>query len=164
MSRAYLSLGSNVDAERHIRAALAALRARFAGCRISTIYRSRAVGFEGDDFINLAAVIETRLSPRALRDWLRALEHRHGRDRSQPRYSDRTLDIDILLFDDPSLSDEELDLPRREILRFAHVLKPLADLAPDLVHPTEHRTMAELWASADMDRQALVAIELPGLE
>jgi 2-amino-4-hydroxy-6-hydroxymethyldihydropteridine diphosphokinase len=160
VSLVYLSLGSNVDAEYHIRAGIEALRRTFSGCRLSPVYRSRAVGFEGRDFINLAAVIETSMEPLELRSWLRGLEDRYGRDRAQPRFSDRTLDIDILLIDDRVMHTEELDLPRAEILKFAHVLKPLADLAPDLVHPTEHRTLGEIWLRSGMDESGLSPIEL----
>lgn len=151
MSRIYLSLGSNIDAEYHIRAALEALRAAFPGCQFSPVYRSRAVGFEGDDFLNLAAMVETDMEPRQLRMWLRDLEDRHGRNRKQPRFSDRTLDIDILLIDAPVVCSEELDVPRAEILKFAHVLKPLADLAPDLVHPGTGQTLSQLWRDSGLD-------------
>ncbi len=160
MSTAYLSLGSNVDAERHICSAIRALNATFAECRISRIYRSTAVGFEGDDFINLVASIRTHLSPDDLRLYLRDLEDRFGRDRSQPKFSDRTLDIDILLYDDLVIDSPELKLPRPEILKFAHVLRPLADLAPDYVHPVENRTAAELWADSGLQGIGLEEIEL----
>ena len=160
MSRAYLSLGSNVNAEEHIGAAMAALEKTFPVCRFSPIYRSRAVGFDGDDFINLAAMIETGLEPLELRAWLRELEDRYGRDRNQPRFSDRTLDIDILLFDDLVIDSAELDVPRAEILKFAHVLKPLADLAPALEHPTDGRTISAIWEQSGLDDSVLEKIEL----
>jgi 2-amino-4-hydroxy-6-hydroxymethyldihydropteridine diphosphokinase len=163
MSWAYLSLGSNVDAEHHIRAAVCALEETFAQCRLSPIYRSRAVGFSGDDFVNLVACVRTGLSPEELRCYLRDLEDRHGRDRNGPKFSDRTLDIDILLYDDLVLSGPGLQLPRPEIMKFAHVLKPLADLAPGLRHPVEHKTMSELWATAGLQEVELEEIELePG--
>jgi 2-amino-4-hydroxy-6-hydroxymethyldihydropteridine diphosphokinase len=160
VSRAYLSLGSNINAEYHIRAAMEALRAAFPGCRFSPVYRSRAVGFEGEDFINLAAVVETEMEPGQLRTWLRDLEDRHGRNRKQPRFSDRTLDIDILLIDPPVTGNEGLDLPRSEILVYAHVLKPLADLAPDLVHPIARKTLARLWRDSGMDDSEIEQIDL----
>jgi len=160
VSRVYLSLGSNVDAEFHIRVAIEALNATFGHCRLSPVYRSRAVGFEGDDFINLAAEIETDMDPMALRGWLRRLEDRYGRDRSLPRFSDRTLDVDILLIGDRVMHTEELVLPRPEILKFAHVLRPLAELAPNLVHPTRKLTLAELWRGSGLDDSGLEEIVL----
>jgi len=146
MSKAYLSLGSNLDAEANLRGAITALRGRFGAVVVSPMYRTRAVGFEGPDFLNAAAVIDVSLDPQALNDWLHALEDAHGRDRNGPRFGDRTLDIDIVLFDDRVLSGAgNLVLPRPE-LRHAFVLRPLADIAPDVVVPGDGRTLAQLWA------------------
>ncbi len=146
MSRAYLSLGSNLEPERHLRAALAELRARFGDIVVSPVYRCRAVGFDGPDFLNLATAIDTDLAPAALNDWLHALEDRHGRRRDVPRFSSRTLDVDIVLYDDLVMQGEgHLELPRSE-LKHAFVLKPLTDIAPQAVHPVSGKTMAQLWA------------------
>ena len=101
--------------------------------------------FEGNNFINLVAEVDTDLSPINLKRWLFELENRHGRARDVPKFSDRTLDIDILLYDDLYLLSPELEIPREEILEYAHVLKPLADLAPGLLHPVRRKTIAELW-------------------
>ncbi|MDI9237848.1 2-amino-4-hydroxy-6-hydroxymethyldihydropteridine diphosphokinase [Lysobacter sp. LF1] len=145
MSRAYLSLGSNVDAVVHLRAAVQALRERFGDVVLSPVYRTRAVGFDGPDFHNAAAIVETDLDPHALNAWLHALEDAHGRDRSGPRYGDRTLDIDIVLFDDRVLEGAgNLRIPRPE-LKHAFVLRPLAEIAPDVVVPGVGLTLAELW-------------------
>lgn len=147
MSRAYLSLGSNLQPERHLPGAIAALRARFGAVVVSPVYRTRAVGFDGNDFCNAAAVIDTDLEPQALNDWLHALEDAHGRDRSGPRYGDRTLDVDIVLFDDRTLDGPgHLRIPRPE-LQHAFVLKPLADIAAQVVVPGTGRTLAQLWAA-----------------
>jgi 2-amino-4-hydroxy-6-hydroxymethyldihydropteridine diphosphokinase len=149
MGTACLSLGSNVDPERHLRIAVAALRARFgdAHVRVSSAYRFPAVGFDGPDFVNAAAVVDTGLAPEALNDWLHALEDANGRDRSGPRYGDRTLDIDIVLYDDRVIEGPgHLRVPRGE-LRHAFVLKPLAEIAPDATHPVEGTTLRALWAA-----------------
>ena len=146
MSRAYLSLGSNLDPERNIASALEALRARFGTLIVSPTYRTAAVGFEGPDFLNLAVGLDTDLAPQALDDWLHALEDRHGRDRSGARFSSRTLDVDLLLYDDLVLRGERnLELPRPELARDAFVLQPMADIAPDVVHPTLGRSLGALW-------------------
>lgn len=160
MSTAYLGLGSNIHARRHIGSGIDALREEFGGVELSPIYRARAVGFAGDDFINLVARVETRLAPLDLKAFLHALEDRHGRDRSQPKFSDRTLDIDILLYDDLWLLSPELEIPRDEILSSAHVLRPLAELAPELPHPALRRSFARLWDEFAGDRAGLAAIEL----
>lgn len=145
MPTAYLSLGSNLDPARHLREGIDALRERFGDVAVSAIYRFPAVGYTGPDFLNAAAAIRTDLSPEALNAWLHALEDAHGRDRSGPRYSDRTLDIDIVLYDDlVAEGSGNLRIPRDE-LRHAFVLKPLAEIAADALHPVEQRTIAELW-------------------
>ena len=147
MARVYLSLGSNQQPQQYLRAALDELRARFGAIDVSPAYRSKAVGFDGPDFVNLAVGLDTELAPEALNDWLHALEDRHGRRRDVPRYSDRTLDVDIVLYDDLVRRGEgHLDLPRKE-LQHAFVLRPLADIAPGLRHPVDGRSMAELWAA-----------------
>jgi 2-amino-4-hydroxy-6-hydroxymethyldihydropteridine diphosphokinase len=157
MGRAYLSLGSNLEPRRHLRAAVEALRARFPLLALSPAYRFPAVGFSGPDFLNAAAVIDSDLPPEALDAWLHALEDAHGRDRSGPRYGDRTLDIDIVLYDDRVLDGPgHLRLPRPE-LRHAFVLKPLAEIAPDAVEPRSGQTLAALWRAHPQHAEAFAA-------
>jgi len=160
MSTAYLGLGSNVNARNNIAASIAALRETFTEVRLSPAYRTEAIGFDGDDFINLTAAIKTRLQPIELKHFLNELEDRHGRLRNVPKFSDRTLDIDILLYDDLYLVSPQLQIPRREIMVFAHVLKPLADLAPHLVHPVCRKPLSEIWRDYTGDRQGLHEIKL----
>ena len=161
MSTAWLGLGSNVNAKNHIRAGINELRERFERVSLSPIYTSASVGFEGNDFINLVARIETDLHPLELRDYLRDLEDRYGRKRNVPKFSDRSLDIDILLYDDLVLLSPVLEIPRAEIMKFSHVLKPLADLDPDLVHPVKLITIAEIWESSGLDDGCLSLMSLP---
>lgn len=147
MARVYLSLGSNVEPQRHLTAALGELRERFGALAVSPAYRTRSVGFDGADFVNLAVGLDTDLSPQELNDWLHALEDRHGRRRDVPRFSDRTLDLDIVFYD--ALVTEgpgHLQIPRDE-LKHAFVLRPIADIAPQFAHPVSGHSMAELWAA-----------------
>lgn len=156
MARVYLSLGSNQEPHRYLRAALDELREHFGPLAISPAYRSAAVGFDGADFINLAVGLDTELDPISLNDWLHALEDRHGRRRDVPRYADRTLDVDIVLYDDlVTKGPGHLDIPRKE-LKHAFVLKPIADIAPELRHPVSGQSMAELWAAFPAEREPLV--------
>ncbi|QNP41804.1 2-amino-4-hydroxy-6-hydroxymethyldihydropteridine diphosphokinase [Lysobacter solisilvae (ex Woo and Kim 2020)] len=168
MSKAYLSLGSNREPEQHLRAAIAALREQFGTIVLSEVYRTRAVGFDGGDFLNAAAIVDTALDPFALNAWLHALEDAHGRDRSGPRFGDRTLDIDIVLFDDlvlhgdghpGSSPGQALQIPRDE-LKHAFVLRPLAEIAPDVVVPGTARTLAQLWAAHADRATPMESVEL----
>ena len=137
------------------------MRERFGEIAVSPAYRSKSVGFDGADFVNLAVGLDTELSPEALNDWLHALEDRHGRRRDVPRYADRTLDIDIVLYDMLVLDGPgHLQIPRNE-LQHAFVLRPLADIAPQLRHPRSGLSMAELWAAFPLQREPLVVEPLP---
>ncbi len=149
----YLGLGSNVDARRNLASGLAELRDRFGRVECSPVYRSAAVGFDGEDFLNACCRLRVDLEPAALKAWLTDLEDRHGRRRDLPKFADRTLDIDVLLYGSRTGRFGELVLPRGEILKYAHVLKPLADLAPDLAHPQTGRSFAEHWAAFEGDRR-----------
>ena len=145
--QAYLSLGSNIAPEDNLRKAVAALRERFGAVVVSPVYRTPAVGFDGPDFLNAVAVIESDIHPFALNDWLHALEIAQGRDRRDASYSNRPLDIDIIYFGDLVLEGPgDFQLPRPE-LHHAFVLKPLADVAPHFVDPLRHVTLDRLWAA-----------------
>jgi 2-amino-4-hydroxy-6-hydroxymethyldihydropteridine diphosphokinase len=160
MGVALLSLGSNLEPRRHLAAAAAALRQRFPGVRFSPVYRVPAVGFDGPDFLNAGAVLETDLQPAALDAWLHALEDAQGRRRDVPRFSSRTLDIDLVFYDDCVLQGPgNLQLPRPE-LKHAFVLKPLADLVPEFVDPVSGRSLSALWRAHAEHAAPPVAHEL----
>ncbi|MCC6757367.1 MAG: 2-amino-4-hydroxy-6-hydroxymethyldihydropteridine diphosphokinase [Arenimonas sp.] len=145
MAKAYLSLGSNLEPEKHLDAAVKALRETFGEVALSDRVRTAAIGFDGPDFVNGAAVIETDWDVYRLNDWLHALEDAHGRRRDVPRFSSRTLDIDIVFYDDLILDGPgNLRIPRPE-LKHAFVLQPLAQIAPDFVNPETGKTLAEAW-------------------
>lgn len=160
MNVAFLGLGSNIDAAANITSGIRALRETFTDVALSPAYRARAVGFEGTDFINLVARVRTTMTPLELKRYLHELEDRHGRNRRAPKFSNRTLDIDILLYDDLYLISPELEIPREEILTAAYVLRPLADLAPELLHPVRRETLAELWRQFPDRDSGLERIEL----
>ncbi|MCB1581734.1 MAG: 2-amino-4-hydroxy-6-hydroxymethyldihydropteridine diphosphokinase [Xanthomonadales bacterium] len=141
----FLGIGSNVNRQKNIKSALNYLACSFKSLQVSPVYQSVAFGFEGQDFYNLVVKLETVFTPHPLKDWLQNIENIHGRDRSKPRYSDRTLDIDLLLCDGLIIDDGVVQVPRTEILKRDYVLKPLQDLAPDLIHPVAQKRLAELW-------------------
>jgi 2-amino-4-hydroxy-6-hydroxymethyldihydropteridine diphosphokinase len=144
MAQVYVSIGSNIEREKNIRAGVQELREQFGDIVLSPVYESISVGFEGDNFYNLAAGFSTDLSVDKLNKALGAIEDRHGRDRSGPRFSSRTLDIDLLLYDDV-ISDAGCVLPRPEIYKNAFVLKPLADIAGDIIDPLKTHNYHVIW-------------------
>ncbi len=145
MPRIYVSIGSNVERERNIRAAVRALRQGFGAVATSPVYESAAEGFDGEDFYNLVAAFDSRLSLEQVCARLTAIETAQGRIRSGPRFGPRTLDLDVLLYGDLVRHDDHFDIPRRDITAYAHVLRPLAELAPDLRHPETGDRLADLW-------------------
>jgi len=160
MARIYISIGSNIEAEQHLRRAIAELQAHYGQLQLSSVFESEAVGFHGDNFLNMVVGLDTDEDVHRVVETLRQIEDRHGRVRSGPRFSARTLDLDLLLYDDLVLKENGLELPRGEITRNAFVLWPLAELAPELVHPLARQTMASLWQGFDKDSQKLWPIRL----
>lgn len=145
----YVSAGSNIQPARHLRTGLRELERRFGELSVSSVYQTKAVGFDGDDFLNLVVSFETGSSPADVVAVLDGIEAAVGRERHEERFASRTLDLDLLIYGDMVVDGPELRLPRADILRYAFVLAPLAEMAPDLVHPLEGMTMRELWAGFD---------------
>ena len=159
MAKVYLSIGSNIDREQHIRGCLDALAQRFGPLEISSVFESAAVGFSGAPFYNLVVGIETELDPAALNQRLRAIEEADGRRRDGAKFSGRTLDIDILLHGDRQGEFAGLRLPRPEITENAYVLWPLAELCPTRILPGSDQSIAMLWAGYDRDSQPLHPVD-----
>ncbi len=159
MATIYISIGSNINPTQNIQYALDDLKQTFGKLSCSTHYESKSVGFDGDNFINLVASAETEFDILAVADHLHSIEDQHGRDRSGPKFSSRTLDLDLLLYDTEVFEQGKLKIPRDEILFNAFVLRPLAELAPTLKHPIEKKMYAELWQAFDQSLQALWPVE-----
>ncbi|MBW4935573.1 2-amino-4-hydroxy-6-hydroxymethyldihydropteridine diphosphokinase [Marinobacter sp. F4206] len=143
--RVFISIGSNIDRERYVSAALDALKAWFGELEISPVYESEAVGFDGSPFLNLVVGVTTALSVGELSRCFKQLEADNGRRRDVPKFSARTLDLDILTYGDQIGQIDGVELPRGEILKNAFVLRPLADIAPEAVHPVCGRSYRDLW-------------------
>ncbi|GGK73337.1 2-amino-4-hydroxy-6-hydroxymethyldihydropteridine diphosphokinase [Amphritea balenae] len=158
MARVFVSIGSNTDREVYIGRGLDALQQRFEKLELSPVYESEAVGFSGDNFFNLVAVFETDLEVGELSRTLKKIEDDNGRCRKDPKFSGRTLDIDILTYDALIGEIEGVTLPRGEITENAFVLQPLADLAPKERHPVLAETYQQLWLDFDKDKQQLERI------
>lgn len=155
MARVYVSIGSNIDRDRNVAAALAGLRREFGELQQSTIYETQAVGFEGDAFYNLVVGFDTEQSPHEVAAMLHRIEDQHGRQRHGGKFSARTLDLDMLLYDDLVLEADDLNLPRREILEYAFVLRPLAEIAAERRHPLAGVSYAALWDDFDATAQPM---------
>lgn len=160
MALAYLGLGSNLDAENNMRLALREIRERFVLLDVSPVYRSKALGFEGADFLNAAAIIETELSPKELCSELERIHELAGRRRRPNKFIARTLDIDLLLYDRIVAEEEGIRLPRSDVLQYSFVLKPLADIAPDYIHPVSGKTIRDHWREFDAASHPLTKVDI----
>jgi 2-amino-4-hydroxy-6-hydroxymethyldihydropteridine diphosphokinase len=161
MADVYVAAGSNVEPEKNLARALDELEQAFGELAVSPAYRNPAVGFEGDEFINLVVGLRTGDSPSQVKQTLERIEELCGRPRTAPKWASRTMDLDILMYDQLVSDEPGLILPRPDLLRRAFMLKPLADLASGLRHPTQHRTIGELWAAFPGADHALVAVTIP---
>jgi len=154
MARIYISIGSNIDRAHNIRAARVALTQYFNDLVVSSVYESEAVGFDGAPFYNLVIAAETDKSVDDVVQILKLIEARHGRKQGAKKFSSRTLDLDLLLYDG-LVQTGGVQLPREEITYNAFVLWPLAELAPDLVHPLTKLSYQQMWDAFDKQKQRL---------
>lgn len=161
MPAVYVAAGSNVAPERNLARAVAALTREFPGVRFSPWYRNRAVGFDGADFINLVAGFDTCLAVHELLGRLHAIEAECGRPREAPRWAPRSMDLDVLLYGDLVCEEPGLKLPRPDLLKRAYMLGPLAQLAPEVMHPTAHLSIGELWRRFDQAAHLLQPVTPP---
>ncbi|MDO6427945.1 2-amino-4-hydroxy-6-hydroxymethyldihydropteridine diphosphokinase [Thalassotalea sp. 1_MG-2023] len=159
MPRVYLSLGSNIEREQHISRALDALNNEFSPLSVSQAYDCEPVGFAGNNFLNLVVGFDCDCSIAEIATILRKIEDDNGRVRTGPKFSSRTLDIDILTFGKVVGTVDSVTLPRGEITENAFVLLPLSNVAPDELHPQLNKSYQQLWLHYDKQHQKLSAIE-----
>ncbi len=162
MTRCYVSLGSNIEPEKNLRGAVSALRDEFGLLRCSPVYCSRAVGFAGDDFLNLVTGFDSGLQLDEIQVILNRIEIVFGRHPEQKGFRARTLDIDLLLYGKEIKEDDKLTLPRPEIEKYAFVLRPLSEIDPGFIHPIRHQSLAEMWQEFQGDKQlSIYPLDLP---
>lgn len=160
MPDVYVAAGSNVEPEKNLRLALRLLDEQFAPLKASSAYRNQAVGFKGDDFINLVVGFTTDLSMQALLDALQVVETACGRPRNALKWAPRSMDLDVLLYGDRIEKTPAYTLPRPDLLRRPYMLGPMAEIAPEVSHPIAGKTFAELWNEFDRGAHTMHRIAL----
>jgi 2-amino-4-hydroxy-6-hydroxymethyldihydropteridine diphosphokinase len=160
MATVYLGIGSNIDPEENLRLGIRELRRVFGEIELSAVYSSAAVGFEGADFLNMVVGLQSDDSPGAIQNQVELIHDLAGRERAAGKFSSRPLDIDLLLYDDQVVDEPALKLPRCDVLEYSFVLRPLAELDPDLVHPQTGKTMIEHWQGFDAGSHPLRLVDV----
>jgi len=155
MATVFLGLGSNESAEENLRLAITELRSRYGDLTLSAVYQSVAVGFDGADFLNLVVRLESEDSPLDICEEIELIHDLAGRVRGCDKWESRPLDIDLLLYNDMVQDERPVRVPREDILQFSFVLRPLAEIAPDQVHPVTGKTYLEHWQSYDAQSHPL---------
>ena len=159
MAEIYISLGSNINRQHHIEQGLNALADAFGSLKLSSLFESEAVGFAGKAFYNMVAGVNTDQTLAQVATTLRSIEFAHGRSENVKKFSPRTLDLDLLLYDD-EVADSPAQIPREEITTNAFVLWPLAEVAGHLTHPILRKSYEELWQQYDKNQQQLKIVPL----
>jgi len=149
MAIVYLGLGSNINPEENLAVGVRELRRKYGDVVVSNTYQSAALGFEGADFLNLVVRLEAADTAANIHEHIEAIHKMTGRQSGKNKYSSRPLDIDLLLYGDLIVDEPSLRLPRPDILEFSFVLRPLSEIAPDLVHPESGKTLSEHWQKFD---------------
>lgn len=143
MISVHINIGSNIDRVHQLSQALNDLKKYFLQLECSSIYQSKAVGFEGDDFYNMGVNVRTLLSVSEINQYLRQIEDKQGRNRALPKFSARKIDLDLVLYGNNI--DQKHNIPREDILKYSFVLAPLVELMPTTKHPITGQTYQTLW-------------------
>ncbi|WP_057832553.1 2-amino-4-hydroxy-6-hydroxymethyldihydropteridine diphosphokinase [Colwellia sp. TT2012] len=158
MAQIYISLGSNVEREHNVKQGLISLAKAFelpfAQLTLSSLFECEAIGFNGPAFYNMVIAIKCRQSIEQVASMLREIEFSHGRDHKAKKFSPRTLDLDLLLYDNLVI-EQPVQIPRDEITKNAFVLWPLSQVAPELAHPVLQQNYRDLWQGYNKTSQQL---------
>lgn len=154
MHTIFIGIGSNIEREAHCQAAFEELDNVFEHLKISNVYESEAIGFNGAVFFNAVAQAETNMSLKDVVATLKGIETKYGWHPGLDKYESKKLDLDLLLYDDVIQTSGTI-LPREEILTNAFVLLPLSEIAPNVIHPVKNQQFSELWNKFDKASQKL---------
>ena len=160
MPLVYLGLGSNVEPKKNLQLGIGELRERYGDLEMSAVYQNAAVGFDGADFLNIVVGLRSDDAPSDIQRETELIHALAGRDRASDRFSSRPLDIELLLYDDLVIDEPRLKIPRCDVLDFSFVLRPLAELAPGLVHPVTGKTMVWHWQAFDATSHPLKSVSV----
>ena len=146
MNEVFVIIGSNIEAESNMILVKNYLDELF-DVTYSSIYKTPAEGFEGEDFLNCVCKFDTKKSPSDLRDLLKNIEKDMGRTSNQKGMSNRVIDLDLILYGNMQMNEDGLEIPSDDIAKYRFVLEPLVEIAPDNLHPTLQKSFHDLLSS-----------------
>ncbi len=144
MAKVWFSIGSNINREKNVKFAISHLKKKYGPVTFSPVYETKAVGFIGNDFYNLVGSFTTELSIHQLRDQFDRFEQQTGRIKTGHHFEDRTLDLDILFYDEIQYQDDRITIPHPDVVEYDFILLPLSELSPDFTHPILGETLKTL--------------------
>lgn len=147
MQTVFVSIGTNINAEANMLLVKESLNSLF-DVIYSSIYKTPAEGFEGEDFLNSVCKFDTDKNPQELRTLLKNIEKDMGRTFTQKGMSNRVIDLDLILYGDLQVNRNGLELPSSDIEKYKFVLEPLAEIAPDYIHPILKKSYKDLLESS----------------
>jgi len=156
----FLSIGSNIDPEENLKYACRELKKAFGNIQVSSVYRNKSIGFEGNDFLNMVVKVKSTFNPNEMLDFLGRVESATGRDIGTGAFDSRTLDIDMILYNDLVRPEKPFKIPRQDIELYSFVLCPLAEINPDGIHPIIGKTFKDLWEDFDQKEHFIEKVSL----
>jgi len=160
MPQVFFGVGSNLNPEKNIQIAVAEFRRFFGKIRVSPVYQNKAFGFKGKDFLNLVVACDTEKGMSKLQKFIEDVHALSGRKSGSHKFLSRTLDVDLLVYGNLILDEKKIKIPRDDILRYSFVLKPLTDIAPDLIHPVTNRSVSDHWQYMDKTLHPLTLVDM----
>lgn len=148
MPTIFVSIGSNLEPRKYIAMALEILRDRFGDLQFSPVYETEAIGFSGQAFLNLVISFKSEEPPDKIKKIFKEMEADLGRVKRESSFSPRRIDLDIILYGDAIIHQSKLEVPSKEIDKYAFVLQPLSDLAPEMLYPGRDLNFSSLWRQA----------------
>ena len=133
--KVFIGIGSNLNKIKNIKSSILKIKNDYENVKLSPVYETKSMGFDGPNFYNLVCSFNTTEDIYKLKEKLNKIELDHGRNLNETKYSSRTLDIDILYYDNLILVDDKIKIPRKEIIEYDFVLRPLIDIDAEFIHP-----------------------------
>jgi len=158
--KVFIGIGSNLNKIKNIKSCISKIKNDYENVKLSPVYETKAMGFDGPNFYNLVCSFNTTEDIYKLKEKLNKIELEHGRNLNETKYSSRTLDIDILYYDNLILSDDKIKIPRKEIIEYDFVLQPLIDIDAEFIHPVLLISNNKIEETHDIKKHIIAKVDI----